>query len=456
MTIAIRMAIFAATAVSASAALAVAHDDLPRRASLGFRLAPPPEGTSGATVSAVLPGGSGEKMGVKANDRVVALNGAAIASTAELIAAGQKIDGGTPLTLSIVRNGKAITLKGRAITRPLEPHPGFAVDYGSFAFRDNRLRDILISPPNRDDFPVVFLMPGYSCGTVESPDPADPYRRLGDELLTRGIAYYRFDRVGVGDSRGPLRCQDIDHDVELDAIRAAYRHLVDDRKIPAERVFFFGHSLGGLQAPIIAAERAPRGVAVYGTVVRNWADYHHDVDATQPFLLSGFDPVDQDAEAERNRDLFRMFYFERKSPTQIVAERPEYGDVLRGLFGWDGGTHTFGRSYVLNQQLAHLPLAKAWKDSKTNVLALYGASDIVALTDIDHRMLADWINEWRPGTGTFVEVADTDHGMMLSGSRVEMRAQNRTHSRPPLSFNPKVADALAEWIRACMAKPPVG
>ena len=36
------------------------------------------------------------------------------------------------------------------------------------------------------------------------------------------------------------------------------------------------------------------------------------------------------------------------------------------------------------------------------MLALYGESDIVALFDEDHRLIADIANHYRPGTGRFV------------------------------------------------------
>ena len=82
---------------------------------------------------------------------------------------------------------------------------------------------------------------------------------------------------------------------------------------------------------------------------------------------------------------------------------------------------------------------------------------MVALTDVDHRYLADIANYWRPGSGTYVEVASTDHGMNLVGSRDAIRQRNREGGEPLTGeFNPRVVDALAEWIKASLAKPPLG
>src|SRR4029079_14678688 len=103
----------------------------------------------------------------------------------------------------------------------------------------------------------------------------------------------------------------IDYATELDAFRAAYRHLTMARGIDADRVFMLGHSLGGPGAPSLAAERPPRGVAVYGTVFRNWADYHRDLTQFQPYLFGGSDLAEQSAQADHFREAIRRFYFLR-------------------------------------------------------------------------------------------------------------------------------------------------
>jgi pimeloyl-ACP methyl ester carboxylesterase len=260
----------------------------------------------------------------------------------------------------------------------------------------------------------------------------------------------------MGDSAGTPHCSAIDYAAELDAFRAAYRHLIEQRGVGAERIFMFGHSLGGLQAPMLAAERAPRGVAVYGTVVRNWADYHRDISQLQSFLMTGADPVEATRSAEAYRDVFRRFYMERETPAAIAASSPALAQGLREAFGWDGGDNVFGRHFKYDQDLAHQPLMAAWRDSNTNVLAVYGESDLVALFDEDHRLIADLANHYRPGTGRYVEVPSTGHGMDVIGTRLEVRERTRASGAPPQGeFNPEVARILAGWIRDALARPPV-
>ena len=140
-------------------------------------------------------------------------------------------------------------------------------------------------------------------------------------------------------------------------------------------------------------------------MVRNWADYHHDLDAAQSFLISGTDPAEAAKVSERQRELIRM-YISEDVPGQIARVRPDYADAMREIFAWDSKERMFGRHFLFAQQSAALPLIDAWKTSKTNVLALYGGSDMVALTDVDHRYLADIANYWRPGSGTYAEVRE--------------------------------------------------
>ncbi len=447
-------------ALGAAVALALASpahaQQLPRRAALGVALAPPPDGVTGVLVNQVIPGGTAAQIGVQQGDLIVAVGGRPVASPAEVGAYAAQLSAGGPVAIVVRRGAQELNLAGRAAERPREPYQGARVEYGAVPFRGGLLRDIFVAPDGVREPPVLFLIQGYTCASVEAPNPQEPYRLLGQALLSGGIAYYRVEKPSVGDSRGGVQCLTSDYATELDAFRAAYRDLVQRRGIGPERIFILGHSLGGLQAPMLAAETPPRGVAVYGTVLRNWSEYHRDVSQFQPFLAQAQDPVRAVESAAAYRDLFRRFYLGREDPRALGAENPAFAHGLREAMAWDGGENLFGRSYRFAQDLAHLPLMAAWRDTRSNVLSMYGATDFAALYDEDHRMIAEVVNHYRPGSARFVQFENTGHGMDLIGSQAEVRARVRAGGQQPEGpFNPQVATVLIEWIRQSMARPPV-
>jgi len=319
------------------------------------------------------------------------------------------------------------------------------------------VRDILVRPEKpAAGQPIVFILQGFTCASIDYADPDDSHRRLIQRLVDRGIGAYRVEKPGVGDSRSPRNCLDMDFDQEIAAFRTAYRNLPAAYGIQPDQLFLLGHSLGGLEAPILAAETPPRGVAAYGTVLRNWMDYYLDVIRFQGTLFGRGDPVQFVEIAESMRPMLEDFFERRKSFKDLAAANPDYARDLREVLAWDGSDRLLGRHYSFWHDLAALPLAAAWRDTRSRVLALYGESDLVALNDEDHRLIALIVNHYRPGTAKFVLIPGTEHDMRQVGNPDRIRARARTNqpaARAP--FEPAVADTIIQWIEESMAAPPV-
>lgn len=75
-----------------------------------------------------------------------------------------------------------------------------------------------------------------------------------------GLSVLIFDYRGYGRSTG----RPSEPGTHEDAL-AAWRHLVDERGVPANRVLLFGRSLGGAVATRLAAEQLPRGLILEST-----------------------------------------------------------------------------------------------------------------------------------------------------------------------------------------------
>lgn len=431
-------------------AITPASAELPRRALLGITMPAESQRGEGAVVGDVAPGGTADGLGVQSGDAILRINDRPVTRPNEAGTVIATLLGGAPVALTVRRGTEELTLRGTAVGRALESYENARTDYGAVPFRGGQLRDILVVPDGVAEPPIVFLLQGFSCATIETP----LYARLIEALLRDGIGFYRVEKAGVGDSDGGVRCAEIDFATELDGFRAAYRQLIEQRGIDPDRIFMLGHSLGGIQAPFLAAELAPRGVAVYGAGLRNWADYNLDVVRFQPFLIFGEDPATAAENAERYRETLNRFYFGREAPTAIADGDEASAQALRGSVAWDGGVNTFGRHYSFTQDLAHLQLIRAWRDSQTNVLAIYGEADLIALFPEDHRVIADIADHLRPGSGRYAEIAQTGHGMDVVGDRLEFRRRTMEAGTIPTGeLNPEIAQLLSTWIRESLARP---
>jgi hypothetical protein len=319
------------------------------------------------------------------------------------------------------------------------------VSYGAVAYRGGQLRDILVTPNGaRADAPVVYLIQGYTCSTVEELDPAHHYHELIQGLAARGLATYRIDKPGIGDSAGGAACRDTDFDVELGGFRAGLQALITKHGIAPARVVLFGHSMGGVQAPLLAAQREGlRGVAVFGTVLRHWRDYMADLFRLQEFFAKGADPAEGAVSGEATRSLLDRIFGSDAPLAEIAAENPAHVQTLEFL-QWDGGEQFLERSVAYWRGVDRQRLVQAWRDAKAPALAIYGEADFAALDDRDHRLIADVVNHYRPGTGSFVLLPRTGHGFGLEGTRAE--ARNAPQDAPEPAYNPELTKVLAAWI----------
>lgn len=435
------------------AAQADSRSQLPRRASLGVAIE---SVDGGARIRSVAPGSTAAQAGLREGDVVTRLNGVATPNHGALVTQAGLLRAGEVARFDYTRNGAAAQAQAPAAARPLETYAGAQARYGAVAFRGGLLRDILVTPEQaRRDGPVVYLIQGYYCGSMEGPTEGHPYRALAQGLAAKGIATYRIEKPGMGDSRGGPACLDTDFATELDAFRTGLKTLIDVHGVKPGRIVLLGHSMGGVQAPLLAAEKdGLRGVAVYGTVLRSWRDYMQDLMRTQAFLSSGEDPAQGEALGEDMRALLNRIFDEQTPLTQIAAQSPRNAELLKDVLQWDGGDLILARTAAYWRGVDDQRLAVAWRDTETQVLALYGEADFAALDESDHRMIADVVNHYRPGTAQFRTLPRTGHGFGLEGDRESARRANAADpgASNAASYNPELTKVLADWIDAL---PPV-
>ena len=253
--------------IAVIAAAQHAPDSLPRRGYFGVALEQSP---SGPRVTAVTPGSTAAEVGITKGDLITVVDGRGVDTTAAVIGAIGRHRGGESVSIEIVRDGETRTIAATLKPYPSEQMENATVSYGSVeSLPGVRLRTIVSVPriPVQERYPAVLLLQGGSCGSMDTPiGPQVAQTGLLHALGSRGFVTMRVDKSGVGDSEGPP-CGSIGYTEELAGYRAAIKALLSHPSVDRARVYLVGISLGGVFAPIIAAETHVAGISVWGTLV---------------------------------------------------------------------------------------------------------------------------------------------------------------------------------------------
>jgi pimeloyl-ACP methyl ester carboxylesterase len=277
----------------------------------------------------------------------------------------------------------------------------------------------------------------------------------------------RVERPGCGDSEGgPLR--DVDFNTELDGYRQALRALRESDFVDADNIFLFGHSMGGIMAPLIVVETPVRGIAVYGTASETW--FESVVGQRRRLAaLDGTDPAEVDSEVLRQTRFWYALAVDRKTPAEIRAQDPELGRVREQWVADD--KYVADRHYTFYHQLADKNLAAAWarvagtrlsvggqassaraETLHPAVLALWGTSDWLS-TRAANAWIAEVVNRTHPGNGTFAALDAIDHSFFRAASPEESyRIWKPAAGTPPGEFNPVLLETLRAWLDRTVAR----
>jgi pimeloyl-ACP methyl ester carboxylesterase len=402
---------------------------------------------AGTLIEVVFPGSTAEAAGFKAGDVLLTLDGVKIAGANDLV---QKLAGRKAGALATVEFRRGDALRKEAVTlkgRPFEKSDAYEVVYGSVPSRAGRLRTILTRPKGEGKHPALFFIQGIGLASIDNPvGPLGSHKIIVDDFARRGFMTLRVDKPGCGDSEGgPAR--DVDFDTELDGYRQALKMLKARGDVDADRIFIFGHSMGGVMAPLLAAEVPVRGIIVYGTITRTLTEYLLENTRRQRELADS-DPSAIDRDLRIDGALLTHLFTEKVAPKDIVAHYPHLRERLEQSITEDN--YFFDRSLTFFRQLADKNLGAAWESFGGHALAIWGKADFVSNED-DHALIARIVNRDHPGQGTFLAMDGIDHGFNRAATRRE--SFERGQSRQPGQFNPAILDVCRAWVDKSAARP---
>jgi pimeloyl-ACP methyl ester carboxylesterase len=403
---------------------------------------------TGLHMPEILPGGSLGEMGVPVGSVLQQVNDKPVSSMQELMGTLSGIKEGDKLKVSVFTGGQLKTYRGIAKGKPQEEHPNAQVEYGTVQYEGNRLRSLLYLPDGVAQPPVVFFLQGYTCQSIEMRNN-NPAKQLIDTWINQGYAVFLVEKPGMGDSESAVPCMEIDFDEELLAFSHAYRDLRQNTLIDNSQIFLFGHSMGGIVAPLLAGEHAPAGIMVFGIVGKNWYDYMIDIYTEQP-LLFGTPEAQIKADNRYNLPFVKDLLVHKKSNEELLASEL-YGDFLQdnGIAQSLEQGYYIARHYTYWQALADVDVPGAWAKVKAPVLVMHGEYDIQAIHPKYGEMIVANVNE-QGGSASFELFPGTEHAFLKFDSRDELlqvMSSGGYGNAFQTHFNTAVAKKSLEWMK---------
>lgn len=441
------------------APLSAQQNKLKRQASLGIRFQAVSDSlakvyglqkTHGLLLLSVIEGSTADNLGLKEEDIIIRFNGTEVNQTQDLLRELNAVKEEDEISLAFYRNGIEKQVRGKAMGKPLEQSDWAEVSYESFQYSGNHLRSILHKPKGVKKPPLVFFIQGYPCQSIDMVyTPQQASRRLIDDWVQAGYAVYRIEKPGMGDSESEKPCLELNFLEEVEAFRQGYKNLKNRKDIDLERLFLFGHSIGGIVAPLLAAEFNPKGIVTYGTVVNTWFEYMQELSRVQGVFFNRSDSL-VEADIRNATPFWYQMLVEQKTNQEILTDQEIYK-----MLEEEGTLESFKQGQFINRHYSYwasiqnLALSEKWGRVKTNVLALYGEFDIQALNSDHIYAIERIVNRNHPQKAKAKIIKEADHGFVRFPSmqeNVEVLNNNQYWSYMQNNYHDGIAKITVKWM----------
>jgi pimeloyl-ACP methyl ester carboxylesterase len=407
---------------------------------------------SGVQVLSVMPNSTFSNLGVEQGNILTHINNTSINTIQDVLAITSNLYEGDTIEAEFYANGQKKTKSTPLLGRPFETFENGDVTYGEVVYQGNSLRSILVTPKEAVQAPVIYFLQGYTCGSVETVSDDNPMKKLLNDWVNAGYAVYRIEKPGVGDSQSDKHCMQLSFDEELNAFKEGYKDLLKQQAIDANNIFMFGHSMGGVIAPLLHDIKSPRGIITYGSVGQNWYDYMVDLYTTQPKYFGVSDEQikeDNKVNLKFNEDLL----INKLSGAEIL-ENKDYAAFFSANESSFRQNQYIGRHFDFWQNLADVNIPQAWSKVTTNVLAMHGEFDIQAISPKGAKRIAQIVNE-NEGNGDFILVKKADHGFVNFDSmqhNVETLGNGTYMSHSRDNYSTDLGQESIKWMASKIEK----
>lgn len=358
-------------------------------------------------MTGAVPGSMADRAGIRDGDRLTYLDGLPLRSLQEIAEALRSAGSREQVTLVFHRDGES-----RSATVAVEPTPREAIAenevvYDHIDIAGVRLRTIFTRPLDLPPRGLILFVQGIACESVDcGADAEAPIAQLIRDWAKGGMMTLRMDKRGVGDSEGGP-CSELGFETELSDMRRAFElacTLAEGHGVP---LHLFGHSVGGMMAPLLTAEHPVDGIMVYGTSAERWLDIMESTTYRQRILRGAS---------------------EEEAGAEVGMLRAQA--LSRGLNG---------RSAAYHGELHDVDLRQAWKSVRCQrLLILRGEHDWVVSAE-EQAEIAELVSV----PAQIVDVPGVDH---LFGWHPDQASSLEHYGEG--EYGPAAAKRMLEWLGA--------
>lgn len=333
----------------------------------------------------------------------------------------------------------------RRESRPLQSIPGLETEYGVVRTGEGtRLRTILTRPTGTTGrLPAIFFTQAVSCGSLDFGAQRQNQLRIVAERS--GMVFVRVERSGTGDSEGAA-CGELDYDTEVRHYREALAQIRRHGWIDPDRIVIWGSSLGSTTAPLVAEGNRIAGIVVQGGGAVTYLERMINFDRLYLERSGRYRPDQIQDEMTRRIAFHTEYLMGRRTPEQIMRERPDMAGIWDTIRGGAEAPPHYGRPYTWHWQAAARNFLAAWTRIEAPVLVFHGEYEQFEPRH-GHALIVETVNRLRPGTATLIDVPQGDHELEFYASAEDAY----TYRNGRVDFEPFVGP-LVQWLQRVTAR----
>lgn len=401
-------------------------------------------------IDTVFAQGAMQACGLQAGDQLLRINTQNVTSLVDLQRTCEPLRAGDSLCVEWMHQNQALKNCIEAPARPKRTLNWCNLEYGWVQHDKAWLRSMVYKPKNSSlSLPAIFFLPGYTCSSIES-FPDNYNGRLIRHWVEQGFLVYTVEKSGMGDNANCLPCQVVDLGTDISFYTSAWNTLCRRSDIRADALFIWGHSMGGILAPLIHGIYEPKGILVYGTVYRPWSEFLLEMHRVQKPLLEHLDAIQTEEFLRTIQAIYFDFFVRKKTPAELDRVN-EYHKLVRSELEYEEGKESmWGRHWRFWQQLDSLNLAEAWQQTKAQVLVMHGGADYIQCSALEPYLIREAVHRAHAGKAELLVFPDMDH--LLLQSRNFEEAVQRFNRKEYLNgaLHPEFLKKTSAWMKGLL------